>query len=50
MGKRAKVLVVNSNDGILFVHTDDSYYFFGGHVDGNGSDNECLRMMRKLAI
>lgn len=40
--KRAKVLVVNSKDEILIAHTDDSYYFLGGHVDGNESDYECL--------
>jgi len=40
--KRAKVLVVNSNDEILIAHTDDCYYFLGGHVDGNESDYECL--------
>lgn len=40
--KRAKVLVVNSKDEILIAHTDDSYYFLGGHVDGNETDYECL--------
>lgn len=40
--KRAKVLVVNSKDEILIAHTDDSYYFLGGHVDGDESDYECL--------
>lgn len=40
--RRAKLLVVNSKDEILLGHTDDSYYFLGGHVDGNESDNECL--------
>lgn len=40
--KRAKVLVVNSKDEVLIVHTDDSYYFLGGHVDGDESDYECL--------
>ena len=40
--KRAKVLVVNSKNEILIAHTDDSYYFLGGHVDGEESDYECL--------
>lgn len=40
--KRAKVLVINSNDEILIAHTDDSYYFLGGHVDCDESDYECL--------
>ena len=40
--KRAKLLVVNYKDEILLGHTDDSYYFLGGHVDGDESDNECL--------
>lgn len=40
--KRAKVLVVNSKNELLLVHTDDSYYLLGGHVDGDESDNECL--------
>ena len=40
--KRAKILVVNSKDEVLIVHTDDSYYLLGGHVDGDESDNECL--------
>ena len=40
--KRAKVLVVNSKDEILIAHTNDSYYFLGGHVENNESDYECL--------
>lgn len=40
--KRVKLLVVNSKDEILIAHTDDSYYFLGGHVDGNETDYECL--------
>lgn len=40
--KRAKLLVENSNNEILLVHTDDSYFFLGGHVDGDESDNDCL--------
>ena len=40
--KRAKVLVVNSKNELLLVHTDDSYYLLGGHIDGDESDNECL--------
>lgn len=40
--KRAKVLVVNSKEEILIAHTNDSYYFLGGHVDGEESDYECL--------
>ena len=40
--KRAKLLVVNSKNEILLGHTDDSYYFLGGHVDGDESDKECL--------
>lgn len=48
--KRAKLLVENSKDEILIVHTDDSYYFLGGHVDGDESDRECLiREIRKEA-
>ncbi len=26
----------------MLAHTDDSYYFLGGHVEKNESDNECL--------
>ena len=40
--KRAKVLVVNSKEEILIAHTNDSYYFLGGHVDGSETDYECL--------
>jgi 8-oxo-dGTP pyrophosphatase MutT (NUDIX family) len=40
--KRAKVLVVNSKEEILIAHTNDSYYFLGGHVENNESDYECL--------
>ena len=40
--KRAKILVVNSKDEVWILHTDDSYYFLGGHVDGDESDYECL--------
>ncbi len=45
--KRAKVLVVNSKGELLLVHTDDSYYLLGGHVDGRESDKECL--VREIA-
>ena len=40
--KRAKILVENSNGELLLVHTDDSYYLLGGHVEGDESDNDCL--------
>lgn len=40
--KRAKAVVVNSKEEMLLVHTDDSYYFLGGHVEGEEADNECL--------
>jgi 8-oxo-dGTP pyrophosphatase MutT (NUDIX family) len=40
--KRAKVLVVNSQNEILIAHTNDSYYFLGGHVENDEADYECL--------
>lgn len=40
--KRAKALIVNSNNEILFGYADKTYQFVGGHVEKNETDEECL--------
>lgn len=40
--RRAKLVVITSKNEILLAHTDDSYYFLGGHVEGKESDKDCL--------
>lgn len=40
--KRAKALIVNSKDEILFGYADKTYQFVGGHVEDNESYQECL--------
>ena len=40
--KRAKALIVNSNDEILFGYADKTYQFIGGHVEPGESDEVCL--------
>ena len=31
--RRAKAIIINSNDEILFAHTQDNYFFVGGRVE-----------------
>lgn len=33
--RRAKVLIINSDDEILFAHSNDNYFFVGGRVEVN---------------
>ncbi len=40
--RRAKVLIVNSNNEIMFAHSNKNYFLIGGHVDNDESDFECL--------
>ena len=40
--KRAKALIINSNNEILFGYADKTYQFIGGHVEANETDLECL--------
>jgi len=40
--KRAKVLIINSNDELLLACTDHNYFLVGGHVDGEESDRSCI--------
>ena len=30
--RRAKILIINSNDEILFAHSNNNYFFVGGRV------------------
>ncbi len=39
---RAKALIVNSNDEILFGFADKTYQFIGGHVEPGETNEECL--------
>lgn len=39
---RAKALIINSNDEILFGYADKTYQFIGGHVEPGEADMECL--------
>jgi 8-oxo-dGTP pyrophosphatase MutT (NUDIX family) len=40
--RRAKAIIINSNDEILFAHTQDNYFFVGGRVDDNENFEEGL--------
>lgn len=40
--KRAKALIVNSNDEIMLVFSHNTYFLVGGHVENNESYEECL--------
>lgn len=41
--RRAKAIIINSNDELLLASTNDNYYLVGGHVEDNESDEVCLR-------
>lgn len=41
--KRAKAIIINSNDELLLASTNNNYYLVGGHVEDNESDEVCLR-------
>lgn len=38
--RRAKVLIINSNDEILFAHSNNNYFFVGGRVEENETFDE----------
>ena len=40
--KRAKLLIINSNDEILLACTRGNYHIVGGHVENNESYDECI--------
>ena len=40
--KRAKILIINSNDEILFAYSHNNYFFVGGHVEENESFDEAI--------
>ena len=40
--KRAKVILINSNDEILLGNSNNTYHLPGGHVEDNESFDECL--------
>ena len=40
--KRAKALIVNSNDDILLGYGNNNYQIIGGHVEANETYEECL--------
>lgn len=40
--KRAKLLLIDSNDEFLLCHSGGAYHILGGHVDNDESDIECI--------
>lgn len=38
--RRAKILIINSNDEILFAHSNNNYFFVGGRVEENETFEE----------
>ena len=40
--KRVKLLIVNENE-FLLAHSAGDYFFIGGHVEDNETDEECLK-------
>lgn len=40
--KRAKILIINSNDEILLAYSDKNYQLIGGHVEDNETFEECI--------
>ena len=40
--RRAKILIVNSKDELMFAHSNKNYFLIGGHVETDESDFECL--------
>ena len=40
--RRAKALIINSDNEILFGYVDNTYQFIGGHVEEGETDLECL--------
>lgn len=39
---RAKMIVENDNNELLFASTENNYYLIGGHVEKNESFDECV--------
>lgn len=40
--RRAKILIINSADEILFAHSNDNYFFVGGRVEENERFDEAI--------
>lgn len=40
--RRAKILIINSNDEILLAHSNNNYFFVGGRVEENETYDECI--------
>ncbi len=38
--RRAKILIINSNDEILFAHSNNNYFFVGGRLEENETFEE----------
>lgn len=41
--RRAKAIIINSNDELLLASSCNNYYLVGGHVEDNESDDACLK-------
>lgn len=41
--KRAKAIIINSNNELLLAYSKKNYYLVGGHVEDNESDEVCLK-------
>lgn len=41
--KRAKLMIINSNNDVSIVFSHFNYFFVGGHIEGDETDLECLK-------
>lgn len=40
--KRAKIIIINSQEEILFAHSNGEYHLSGGHLEENETFDECI--------
>ena len=48
--RRAKALIVNDKEEIMFAIMNNNYFLIGGHVDSDESDYDCLKREIKEEI